>query len=465
MQFDPIDGAIDESTHSAFAALTGDRNPLHVDPLVARRLQFGERAVHGIHLVMKALSTLGSSVDLHDRRCARIRTRFAHPVPVNGDLRAVVDVVADQEFVVQVFHDAWLAADVRVWTETGAPTPVPTLHDTWTEHRSPIDQTHRPIEGSTGSVPFVSLETPGAFGDIVPDLLTLTRLVGMEMPGLHSLFSQFDLERLDNPSHDDGLQYTVASFDERFGKVGLHVTGHHLGGEATAFVRPAPTAQRPPTSWTSTPNPDEFAGQHALVVGGSRGLGEVIAQLLAVGGAEVTVTYRRGVEDARRVLDGLPGARHRMLELDVRDPEHLAGLPTATPSVTHLYFLATPPIFRGVNGVYSKTLFDDFRSVYVDAFGAVVASLGAHRLRGILVPSSEAVTQPVAGLAEYADAKRLAEAAAHRLSARHPTLTVACPRLPRLATDQTASLLPTERGDAVGELLPALRSIADSSAT
>lgn len=33
-----------------FSRLSGDANPIHMDPLIARRLMFGQRIVHGIHL-------------------------------------------------------------------------------------------------------------------------------------------------------------------------------------------------------------------------------------------------------------------------------------------------------------------------------------------------------------------------------------------------------------------------------
>src|SRR6266850_1891833 len=42
---------------SAFAALSGDFNPIHVDPLLARRLLFGAPVVHGVALLLWGLES------------------------------------------------------------------------------------------------------------------------------------------------------------------------------------------------------------------------------------------------------------------------------------------------------------------------------------------------------------------------------------------------------------------------
>ena len=41
----------------AFADLSGDVNPLHIDPIIARRYMFGQPIIHGVHSVLWGLDT------------------------------------------------------------------------------------------------------------------------------------------------------------------------------------------------------------------------------------------------------------------------------------------------------------------------------------------------------------------------------------------------------------------------
>ena len=61
-------------------------------------------------------------------------------------------------------------------------------------------------------------------------------------------------------------------------------------------------------------------------------------------------------------------------------------------------------------------------------------------------------------MAEYSAAKMAGETMALFL-ARHHRLTINFPRLPRLATDQTTSLMPVENKDPVPVMLTELRSL------
>jgi hypothetical protein len=287
------------------------------------------------------------------------------------------------------------------------------------------------------------------------ELVSLTRLVGMHVPGLHSLFSSFDVELGPNDGAPDGLRYAVARYDERFAKTTVDVSGRMLRGTVVAFVRPQPVE---PTIGEARPRPHEFAGQRWLVVGGSRGLGATTALLARVGGGDVRLTYRIGADDAERLAASIGASARR---LDVADPgPGMASILADGWHPTHLAYFASPPIFVGAGGAYSAQLEKRFDDVYIGGFEAILDHLDVDRLQGVLWPSSEAVDHDVPGLAEYATVKRRGEVRCERFARQHGRLTLATPRLPRLRTDQTASFVPVDYDDAATTLLHVLRAFS-----
>ena len=88
-------GASRHITHDdvlAFAALTGDKHPIHYDDDYAKATRFGRPIVHGLHLM--ALTALGAaplSEQLKDSMVAMLEQRAAFRRPVFKD-----DVVGSQ---------------------------------------------------------------------------------------------------------------------------------------------------------------------------------------------------------------------------------------------------------------------------------------------------------------------------------------------------------------------------------
>src|SRR5262245_48634325 len=117
-----------------------------------------------------------------------------------------------------------------------------------------------------------------------------------------------------------------------------------------------------------------FRGSHALVTGGSMGIGLAIARRLLEYGSGVTLAARRRgpLDDApRALLAAHPGARVRLLELDIADEAAVrAKLPAE---------LAAQPIDVLVNnaGVARPGRFTDLdpdefhRQMDVNYFGTV----------------------------------------------------------------------------------------------
>ena len=86
------------------------------------------------------------------------------------------------------------------------------------------------------------------------------------------------------------------------------MAGGGWAGAVDAFARLPPVPQASSHALLGVVGPAEFADSLALVVGGSRGLGELTAKLLAAGGAKVVITYRLGANEAKAVASDIRAA-------------------------------------------------------------------------------------------------------------------------------------------------------------
>jgi NAD(P)-dependent dehydrogenase (short-subunit alcohol dehydrogenase family) len=241
-----------------------------------------------------------------------------------------------------------------------------------------------------------------------------------------------------------------------------------MAGSIKAFVRPQPQQQAQYLSLKHLIEANEFTGQRALVVGGSRGLGEVAAKILCSGGAQVKITYYQGKDDADRIVDEITsnGGAAGSFHLDVLNPGlnfSEAGLNGWNP--THLYYFATPFISAALKGAFSPALFTKFCNCYVAGFLHTVQPLQRRGLRNIFYPSTVFIDDPPANMGEYAAAKMAGEMVCRFLQKNYAGMTIHVPRLPRMATDQTVSLWPSNNLDPVTVMIEALRRFQDKSAS
>jgi hypothetical protein len=80
-------------------------------------------------------------------------------------------------------------------------------------------------------------------------------------------------------------------------------------------------------------------------------------------------------------------------------------------------------------------------------------------LEHVLDPSSTAIDEAPLNMGEYAAAKAAGESMCAFLAKAHKKTAFHAPRLPRLATDQTASVLAVDNKNPVPYLLSALREM------
>lgn len=457
---------LDES--KAFARLSGDYNPLHVDPVLARRTKFGGSVAHGIHVILKALDCLYSDALPNGLHVGAITCTFNNPIHTGSVVQVdtQIDVTARRARMVGE-SEGRLAFSAAIDLDDEHPFLACTLPDEEFNAASPRVQA-LPAVSQEGTVQnrlsravlqslFPRLSGSGDPGWIA-DLLATTRIVGMECPGLHSIYSGLKLRSATNT--DDraahSMRYAVEKTDSRFRMVRMAVKGAVLEGTLEAFVRPPPVDQMPLSEVLARVDRTLHIGQRALVIGGSRGLGELTAKILIAGGADVTISYANGHDDAERICqEARESSRNcSMMHLDVAAPLDLEAREILTAAqYSHVYFFASPHITRNASGHWNQELFERFSAVYVHGLASVAEAMlsrpvPADQSLHFLVPSTVFLDSPEKGFAEYCAAKAAAETLCDYLG-RHHRAAFARPRLPRMRTDQTSGLADAQEPFAV----------------
>lgn len=422
----------------AFARLSGDSNPMHVDAIAARRTLFGECVVHGVHTLLWALAQAGLQ-----RPLATLDARFIRRVTLGTAVTLQVKQLSDTEYSLAVLMaGAPVLRAKGTCAEISAPFP---LGPAPSHRQDAVALAFADALATTGRVPLGfqadALEAllPGLQKALpswqIAALLASTRIIGMECPGLHSLYAGLTLE-FSQPQGVAELGYRVSGADERFSSVDVEVTGPGVKGTLRAMFRPPPQAQPGFQEAAALVAEGEFSSWRALVVGGSRGLGEAAAKLVAAGGGKVCLTYFQGRLDARQIADELhaAGREASIAPLDVTHPA-----PPALPwQPTHLLYFATPHISGEHTPGFSQARFERFCQYYVGGFHQVLSLLpGAF---SVLYPSTIFLDEVHPQTAEYCAAKAAGEALCRHLASTRPGLRIHAPRLPRLISDQTAGI-------------------------
>lgn len=460
----------------AFARLSGDENPLHLDPTSARRLMFGKQVAHGVHALLWALDGY-FEVKTPSLRLLTVKAAFQAGIGVGATVKCSYTPADESGLEIRLQVNGAPAAWIKVgWGNRDQPITT-TLPTAIPENLDCRDRPLEELKTASGALPLY-LDLPLSqrlfpnLSRMLPpmqlaELLAATRLVGMECPGLHSIFSGLELTYSSQARGGPQMAYQVVTCNPKISLLLMKISAPGMDGKVKAFIRPKSQRQATFAEVSRRADPEEFASQRAIVIGGSRGLGEVTAKLLAAGGAEVIISYYKGEEDARRVVEEIvsAGARASFFQLNVLAPpaDLLSKLSWGSRPMV-LYYFATPFIFGNTKGKFSPARFNKFCDYYVTGFFRTVQLLkpGPGGLEKIFYPSTTAIEEMPVDMGEYAAAKTAGELLCTFLEKTLPGISIDRPRLPRLATDQTVSLLPVDNQKPISLLLSHLRKLRDS---
>jgi NAD(P)-dependent dehydrogenase (short-subunit alcohol dehydrogenase family) len=432
---------------TAFARLSSDWNPMHLDQAFARRTQVGAPVVHGIHNLAWAANAVLQSYPL---KVANIRAMFLQPLYLAEAASIRIRGRTGTQIEFEIVAANAVIAFVKLSSEPGKfvarsgqqpPAVVTSISQ-------PADLPFAELSGQAGAVAIGDGDAQSLFPALTQSiglpalkaLLATSQIVGMACPGLHSLFAGLDVNCGPGGDPESAVAYAVTKADARFRSLQIDITGSGITGRLHAFARPPPPSQPDMAEISPRVAENAFAGQRSLIVGGSRGLGEVTAKIVAAGGGCAVVTYKESRQDAERISADIAqaGGRCEILRYDALLPA-AAQLPQLG-VVDCCYYFATPKIFQRKSALYEPEKLRTFLKFYADGFFDLCTALAQAGSGKIVMfyPSTVAIDDAVSATTEYAMAKIAGEILAKGINEFVSNVHVICSRLPRILTDQTA---------------------------
>lgn len=467
---------ISQESGNQFAEASGDFNPLHTDPVMARRYQFGSTVVHGLHGLLKALDLMIGK--LNKPVCIKkLKVQFNNPIRHGETVDAICSDINQEDVRIELHALGKRSQSINAsFIECKAGSLLKVEHSNYKKHK-PVDLSFADVVNldtcidMTWNRELVAIQFPNLINKI-PDyqiaiLMGLTNIVGMHCPGLNSVFGGFAITFNQNEQpYDAKLHYKVIKHDSRFSLISIAFNHAKATGEIEALFRPMPVQQPSLSQIKTIVKPGQFEDQRALVIGGSRGLGEVTAKLIAAGGGIPVISYTKGADDAASVINDIcnNGMQAKAIRYNVLAPSQEIVSCLGEQSVSHIYYFASPLIEKNDSTLWNQDLFVKFSEYYLSGLAKLLdlfLKAPGYRKKGmtVFVPSTIFLEQPQAGFNEYVAVKAATEAFAAQFENKYPGWRFATPRLPRMLTDQTsgvAASLPIQTAEVMyGALLSA----------
>ncbi|WP_410604688.1 bifunctional acetaldehyde-CoA/alcohol dehydrogenase [Amycolatopsis sp. lyj-90] len=444
-----------------FAEASGDVNPLHVDRRYARRTSFGAPVSHGALVVLHALGALPSRAT--PLPIVRLSARFHGAVFLDERYEVTVHLRSDTEIRLQVTGARQSMVDIVLELDPAGEFLSPAMIE-GNRRTSAAERTLGDLDVGAFGVGYhvdpvsyqdtlrrSGAELTGITSAHAAMLGWASYAAGMEVPGTQSLISAMTVD-LRNTDPGDSPSIEIRRLETRYRLIDFvaHLPGYGQACVKTV-VRDRPRESRLEQVRALVAGADSLAGQVAVVVGGSRGLGASLVQALAILEAEVYLTFSQSQEEAERIKAelGPDGDRVRLIRCDAADPqanERLRAQLAEQHARVDILVLNAFPAFQPSPSDENATA---AAMAYVEgALATVAVPLGCfgpvlEKGQGsVLLVSSAAVDNPPPGWDHYVAAKKRAESLLAGIVRERPLAGLVA-RPPRLCTGYAPGLTDT----------------------
>ena len=457
-----------------FANISCDFNPIHVNPFLARRLLSGKQIVHGMNLLLTSLNFLFKNKVKF--KFNKIQCLFFTPVNINEKI-SFYKKVEKEKLILEIKSKSTLLSSIILEKKAHEMKSkffankknfkkiekinVKNVNKDFGKRKFFLKNYEINLNNFKSSKNYNNLTnifTQNEFKSI----LSLSYFVGMIAPGHNSILASIDINLERKNLVGNKINLSLKNFDKRINLLTINFF-NTISGEIKAFIRQGPTDQPSIKKVKKFIKIKEFSNTRSLIIGGSRGLGELTAKIISCGKGSVDFTYFYGKEEARklkRIVKLETGREPLIKKFNVLSKNFKQEIKKFS-NYDFIFYYSTPKILINKSKKFDNNMYRYYHEFYVKRLKILCETLEkiTKKKQVVFFPSTIFIKKYTSGLREYIKAKFIAEKMISKLNSRFSKLKIISNRLPQLNTDQTSDLRINIKNKNIKIIIPLVRSI------
>ena len=370
-----------------FIKISNDKNPIHLIKDNLSKLNLEGTVVHGMNVVLTTLEILTKKKDINSSKIYQIKCKFLKIIYLNEILKIKFKKNKDKIIVFVLSNNLkCLELEILLSYEIFPKDNIKLIKSKYDHPKknSPLSRKKLvkinhifDLKNIIKIYPNLSKELNYK---IISSFIMMSTSVGMFWPGKNSLFVGFDvfLKKVEKKNID----LVILKTDKRTNYSIINYKSYYCVGKLFTFFTKE-KVQQPSFSYLSKKITKKNLKNHkALVIGGSRGLGELTAKIIASSGGIVTITYNKNKSLAKNLVEIFRSQKLKLKiqELKINKDGNFNHKTLKKKNYNCLYYFPTPIIFRKKSQKFSPKIYKEFYNIYCKALIKIIKILNIKNL-------------------------------------------------------------------------------------
>lgn len=419
-----------------FANLSKDYNQIHISKLEARKLIFGRQIVHGINVLLTGLNFFFKNqkkFELNSLNCT-----FYNPIFLKEKINFILEKKKDS-YTILAKKKKLICAIISLNIDNQ-------LNFFKTKFNKKKKYLNRANFSKKNNYKYLKKKISK---EELQDILATSYIVGMVSPGKYSLYSQLIINFKTRKMIKKRIYFFESKVDNRINQLQINLHGT-ITAKIYAF-RYNVFDQKSVKHIKKKLKRKFLQNKKTLIIGASRGLGEVASKISAVLGSNMLLTYnlenknilkikKEIIKDAKVECDLI---KLNILKENYKDKKNFFK------DIDYCYYFPTPKIVPSENNKFNNEIYMNYKKYYLDKFVKLSKFLNkvANKKIKIFYPSSIYLNKQNKLFMEYVKAKMISEKKIKELNNKLRNIKIEIYRLPEMNTSQNIKILNFAKND------------------